>query len=94
MLGGRTAFAIAALIALLAVSVVLLAPPWNVVATVLTTLAALLLALRAGRPPSERRMVVDTSPDDPGISPVLDRRVEGVRLLTGDQYRLFAGCRP
>ncbi|MBM4411314.1 MAG: hypothetical protein FJ037_08360 [Chloroflexi bacterium] len=90
MLGGRTAFAIALLIALLAVSVVLLAPPWNVVATVLTTLAALLLALRAGRPPSERRMVVDTAPDDPGIAPVLDRLVEGVLLLDVDQTVRFA----
>ena len=88
-MGGRTAFAIATLIALLAVSIVLLPPPWNGLSAVLTTLVALLLVTRASHPLSEHRMAA-VAPDDPGIAPVLDRLVEGVLLLDADQTVRFA----
>lgn len=88
-LGGRAAFAVAVLIALLAVNIVLLPAPWNALVAVLTTFAALLLVARASRPPSGAP-VAAIAPNDPGIAPVLDRLVEGVLLLDAEQTVRFA----
>lgn len=87
--GGRTGLATAALIALLAVSIALLSPPWNVFVAVLTALAAPSLVSRASRPAGGRRPVA-VAPDGPGIAPVLDRLVEGVLLLDAGQTVRFA----
>ena len=88
--GGRTGLATAALVALLAVSVALLSPPWDVLLAVLAALGALSLVARASRPASEGRPPVVAVPDDPGIAPVLDRLVEGVLLLDSGQTVRFA----
>ncbi len=89
MPGGRAGLVTAGLIALLAVSVALLPSPWDVLAAVLTTLAALSLVARTSRPTGGGRELAAT-PDDPGIAPVLDRLVEGVLLLDAEQTVRFA----
>ncbi|RJQ08860.1 MAG: hypothetical protein C4558_07355 [Dehalococcoidia bacterium] len=89
MLSGRGALATATLIALLAVSVVALPVPWDVLVTTLVTLAALSLVARASRP-ADRAELVAVAPGDPNVAPVLDRLVEGVLLLDADQTVRFA----
>ncbi len=87
--GGRASLTVAVLVALLALSVARLSPPWDVFAAVVTALVALTLTARTARPAGGGGTVVVPA-DDPGVAPVLDRLVEGVLLLGAGQTVQFA----
>lgn len=87
-LGGRTGLVTLGLVALLALSLWLLAAPWELPIGVVIALLAVLMASRGAHP--ERPRAESPALADPGVAPILDRLVEGVFLLDANQTVQFA----
>ncbi|TAJ19650.1 MAG: hypothetical protein EPO65_06205 [Dehalococcoidia bacterium] len=87
-LGGRTGLVTLGLVALLALSLWLLASPWEVPVAVVIVLLTVFVAARDAHP--ERPRAEAPALQDPGVAPILDRLVEGVLLLDAHQTVRFA----